>query len=291
MIKGSIVDLVTPTHADGAPDFETLETLVDWHVDEGSAALVIGGGPDPAAKLEIEERTELFRRAVWQADGRIPIVADIGGATTADALEAALAADEAGVDAALAVAPVAASPSPEELLRHFQAIAEAGKRPLLVRDSVNRPNLLSSAIVTRLARIDGIVGFVERGVNADAARELLAIGLPEGFALYAGADVHACKLLSDGFAGVVSVTANVAPASVRKMCAAALAGDRDQAATVDVDLQPLDQALIAGDLVAAVKWALIEIGRIEEGPHPPTLPQASDYSNLRRALRAVHVLD
>lgn len=290
MIKGSIVDLITPKHADGAIDFETVEVLVDWHVEEGSAALLVGSsmGQPPAA--DVEERMELFRRAIWQAEGRIAVVADISGETTEDALEYARAADESGAAAVLLTAPAAALPSQDDLRNHFQAVADAARRPLIVRGSFDHPDLMSPGFVARLSRIRGVAGFAESSADPNRARALLDLELPKDFALYSGLDLPACRLILAGFAGGISVTANVAPALVQAMVAAAMAGDRITAESLDARLQPLHEALLADASSASVKWALVEMGRVAEGQHPPKLPQSSDYSHLRRALRTAQIL-
>lgn len=289
MIKGSIVDLITPQHANGALDFETLEALVDWHVDEGSAALLVGSSMGRPSALDLEDRTELFRRAVWQAEGRIEIVADISGETTERALEFARGADEAGTSALLLTAP-AGMPAQDEQLRHFQAVADRARLPLIVRSDTGRPDLLWPGTVARLSRIKGISGFVDGSVDPARARALLDLELPVNFALYAGIDASACRLIFQGFAGGVSVTANVAPALVQAMYAAAAAGDRITAESLDTRLQPLHEALLADANSVAVKWALVEMGRMAEGQDPPKLPHSSDYSHLRRAMRTAQVL-
>lgn len=287
MIKGSIVALTTPSGAQGAIDYEALEALVDWHVQQGSAALLVGSETDASLTLDVEERTELFRRTVWQAEGRIAVIADISGSTTEEALEYAGGAREAGPDAVLLKAP-ATSLVGQLLLQHFASVAKAAQRPLIVRDGPQHP-ALAAAIVESLARIDGVVGFAEATADLNRARELLALQLPADFALYAGDDTAACTFILEGFAGGISVTANLAPAQVTAVYGAALARDRSTAESLNARLQPLQQALLADPNSIAVKWALVEMGLVNEGARPPTLQQSSDYSVLRRALRTAQI--
>ncbi len=293
MIKGSLVDLVTPFHQDGTPDFEAVEGLVDWHVEEGSAALVVGAftGRSPMPSADFENRTELLRRAIWQSDGRIRIIAGIdGGESVRQVVEFAQAARDAGADAALLDMPDG-HPSQDELLDHVRIVArQVSGLPLIVRNMPGRDAGLMPHAVASLARIPGVVGFVECSADSNRVRALLALGLPADFALYSGHDIAARHAILLGFHGALSVTANVAPSPIRELHAAALMGDRAGSEALDSRLHPLYEALLADANSVPVKWALVEMGRIAEGLNPPVLPQSSDYSHLRRALRSAKLL-
>lgn len=290
MIKGSIVDLVTPQLADGAPDLEAIEALVDWHVSERSAAVLIGGASSHISAQDFEDRRELLQRAVWQADGRVPVVAAIALGEESETLEMTRAAEEAGASAVLLELPSSSGPSSEEVLAKVRALAKGAKLPLIVRSAAGRSAPLPASAIAELAKIEGVAGFVESSADSNRVRELLALGLPEGFALYSGHDATARRSILDGFQGCVSVVANVAPSLVRDVHAAALAGDRMVSEELEACLYPLYDALMTEAPSAPVKWALVEMGRINEGLHPPKLPQSSDYSHLRRALRSAKVL-
>lgn len=290
MIKGSIVDLITPTHADGAPSYTNMERLVEWHVEQGSSAILIGSTMDSSAELDGEACYEFFRRTVWQADGRIAVVADISADATKDTLANLRTADDAVVDAVLLTIPVAGCPGHDALLKHFQTVARAAKMPVYLREHPERSDLLPYAVIKQLARIDGITGLIERGVNPEAPPALLGIDWPDGFGLYAGADRGAATLMRDGFHGVLSMMANVAPAQVQALCTAALHGDPEQVDLLEAMLKPLQEALQAHPYDITVQWALIEMGVIDEGARPPALPQSADYATLRRALRGAQVL-
>lgn len=290
MITGSIVDLVTPLLAGGLPDFEAVEALVDWHVGERSDALVVGGTRGQIAPRDVEDRRELLRRAVWQGDGRVPIIAGIGLGDTSDALEMVRIADEAGADALLLDLPATEGSSIDALLADVRTFSKATKLPLILRPSAIRSPQLPVAVVGQLAKTGGVSGFVEGSADSSRVRELLAASLPKDFALYSGHDASALESILQGFHGVVSVTANVAPSLVRDACAAASAGDRGGSEGWALRLRPLYEALMTETPATPVKWALVEMGRINEGLHAPTLPQSSDYSHLRRALRSAKVL-
>jgi len=283
MIKGSIVELVVPTEANGAIKYESLEALVDWHVVEGSAALLVGDTFDSALKLDAEERLELLRRVVWQAERRIAVIAGISADSFDTVIEYAAIAEEAATDALLVTPPSSVWATRDEALRYVGAVAEeARKQPLLVRGGAG---MAAAAVVNALAHIKGVGGFVDSAPDLARARELLALPLPAEFALYAGGDAEAAPLVLEGFAGNVSTAANLVPRMVRKVNEAALLRDRAAAETVQTRLQALQQALPTEQLPRAIQWALIEMGRVAESTPPPALSQQVDYAGLRRALR------
>lgn len=289
MINGVIVDLITPTQSNGAPDYKTVEVLVDWHADNGSSALLIGSSTGQSSTMDIDERTELLRRAIWQSDGRIPIIAELGSDNMEHAVEFANIANEYGARAVIISAPTKKTLSKNELLRHFTALAEAAQLPALARAEFNHTNILSPIGIAELALISGIEGFIDGSTKPTSAQELLQLKLPKGFALYAGHDTSACQQILAGYNGSISVSANVNPSLLLKLYALAKTGDSAGAEALDTHLQALYLALLEDPNSIPVKWALVEMGCIPEGEHPPTLPQASDYSNLRRALRAAEI--
>lgn len=284
MIKGSIVELVAPTEPNGAIKYESLEALVDWHVVEGSAALLVGDTLDAALDLNAEERLELLRRVIWQADGRIAVIAGLSADQIETTLEFAQIADEAGAQAALLTLPTTPWPSSDKLLHHVKTVAEATRQPLLVRSRAER---ISPAVVEALARIDGVSGFVDCAPDVARARDLLALHLPTGFALYAGSDLTTANFVLEGFAGGISTAGNLVPRLVRTLHDAALSGDRAAAEALQPRLRTLLDAQPEDNLPRAVQWALIEMGRVEESTPPLALSQTRDYANLRRALRSV----
>lgn len=283
MIKGSIVELVAPTEPNGAVKYESLEALVDWHVVEGSAALLIGDTLGTALNLDAEERLELLRRAIWQADGRIAIIAGLSADRIETSLEFAQIADEAAADAVLLTLPTTPGPSRDELLRHVATVAEAARQHLLVRSRAER---VPPPVVEALAGIDGVSGFVDSAPDTARARELLALHLPTDFALYAGSDFTAAHFVLEGFAGGISIAGNLVPRLVRTLHDAALSGNRAAAEALQPQLRTLLDAQPEDNVPRAVQWALIEMGRVEENTPPLALSQTRDYANLRRALRS-----
>ncbi|MEC9361847.1 MAG: dihydrodipicolinate synthase family protein [Sinimarinibacterium flocculans] len=283
MIKGSIVELVAPTEPNGAIKYQSLEALVDWHVVEGSAALLLGDTLDAALDLDAEERLELLRRAIWQAEGRIAIIAGLSADALETSLEFAQIADEAGADAVLLTLPTTPWPSTEKILEQVEVVAAAARQHLIVRSSAQR---IPSAVVEAIARIDGVSGFVDCAPDVARARELRALPLPEGFALYAGSDLTTAHFVLEGFAGGISTAGNLVPRLVRTLHDAALSGDRAKAEALQPQLRTVLDAQPADNVPRAVQWALIEMGRVEESTPPLALAHTRDYANLRRALRS-----
>ncbi|HMY07890.1 MAG TPA: dihydrodipicolinate synthase family protein, partial [Accumulibacter sp.] len=132
MITGSIVAIVTPMHADGSLDLPALRRLIDFHVTEGTDAIVIVGTTGESPTVTVEEHCQLIRVAVEQAAGRIPVIAGTGGNSTAEAIELTRYAHQAGADAALSVVPYYNKPTQDGLYHHFRTIAEAVNIPVIL---------------------------------------------------------------------------------------------------------------------------------------------------------------
>ena len=291
MITGSLVELVTPLDADGAPDYLALEGLVDWHVAEGSAGLLVGTEASGAAHFIPEWRAELLRRAVWQAEGRLAIIADLGMEDVDAALETAAMAADVGASGLLLTVPATGDLTQGNVLRHVEQIVEEAVLPLLVRNRFERPEPPIAAGVRSLALIHGLAGFIECSADPTRARELLAMKhSKKDFLLFAGLDETACRLVLDGFRGALSVTANVAPGPVSRMIAAAQAGDVAGAESIDVSLRPLHEVLLGDAGGLAMRWALAELGRLPEGRSPSAGLQPVDFAQLRRAMRTAQIL-
>ncbi|MCS6786063.1 MAG: 4-hydroxy-tetrahydrodipicolinate synthase [Thiobacillaceae bacterium] len=283
MLTGSLVALVTPMHADGSLDFEALRGLIDWHVQEGTDALVIVGTTGESPTVTPEEHCTLIRRAVEYAAGRIPVVAGTGANSTAEAIELTRCAKAAGAVAGLSVAPYYNKPTQEGLYRHFRAIAEAVDLPLIL---YNVPGRTASDIANdtalRLAQVPGVIGIKDATGNIERGCDLIRRA-PAHFAVYSGDDASALALMLLGGRGVISVTANVAPGPMRAMCAAALAGEVARAREINFRLLPLHQRLFVEANPIPVKWALAALGRIGPGIRLPLTPLSEAHQAVVRA--------
>lgn len=272
MLTGSLVALVTPMTAAGELDLDALRRLIDWHVAEGSDALVIVGTTGESPTVSPEEHCLLIRTAVEYAAGRIAIVAGTGANSTAEAIELTRCAKAAGAVAGLSVAPYYNKPTQEGLYRHFRTIAEAVDLPMIL---YNVPGRTASDIANdtalRLAQVPGVIGIKDATGNLERGADLIRRA-PAGFAIYSGDDATALPLMLLGGHGVISVTANVAPGLMHAMCQAALAGDLARAREIHFRLLPLHQKLFVEANPIPVKWALARMGRIGPGIRLPLTP-------------------
>lgn len=285
MITGSIVAIVTPMHEDGSLDFNALRNLVDFHVQEGTDALVVVGTTGESPTVDVEEHCELIRVVLEHAAGRIPVIAGTGANSTAEAIELTRFAKEAGADMALSVVPYYNKPTQEGLYRHFRAIAEAVDLPVLLYNVPGRTVAdMSNDTVLRLAEVPGIVGVKDATGNMDRAYDLIQRA-PEGFALYSGDDLTCALSILMGFHGNISVVANVAPRLMHEMCVAAAAGDVARAKAIHFRLLGLHRDLFCEANPIPVKWAVSRMGLMGGGIRLPLTPLSE--TNQERVLAAM----
>lgn len=289
MIQGSIVALVTPMHPDGSLDWASLRGLIDWHIAEKTQAIVVVGTTGESPTVNVDEHCEIIRVSIEHAAGRIPVIAGTGGNSTAEAIELTRYAADAGAYASLSVVPYYNKPTQEGLYRHFKTIAEAIDLPMILYNVPSRTVAdLANETVLKLAQLPGIVGL--KDATSDLVRHVdLQMRLPGGrdFALYSGNDDTALAYLLLGGHGVISVTANVLPSEMSKLCSAALAGDLTNARAINRRLMPLHTGLFVEANPAPVKWALQELGHIESGIRLPLVALSDKFHEmLRGALRA-----
>jgi 4-hydroxy-tetrahydrodipicolinate synthase len=272
MIKGSLVAIVSPMHDDGSLDFDTYRRLIDWHVAEGTSAIVAVGTTGESPTVTPNEHGELIRVAVEAAAGRVPVIAGTGGNSTAEAIELTRHAKHVGADATLQVVPYYNKPTQEGLYQHFRKIAETVDLPVILYNVPSRTVAdMSTETTVRLAQVPGIVGLKDATGDLARGAQLLK-HLPPSFALYSGNDDSALALMLLGGHGVISVTANVAPRQMSEMCAAALAGDLKRARRLNAELLPVHFKLFVEPNPVPAKWALARAGRIEGGIRLPLVP-------------------
>jgi 4-hydroxy-tetrahydrodipicolinate synthase len=289
MLKGSLVAIVTPMLKDGALDYPRLKALIDWHVREGTDAIGIVGTTGESPTVSVTEHRELIAAAVKYTAGRVPVIAGTGANSTAEAIELAHFAKQAGADYSLSVVPYYNKPTQEGMYRHFRSIAEAVDMPHILYNVPGRTvGDLANDTTLRLAEIPNIVGIkdatgdIARGTDL-LRRVRLAIDTIGDFAIYSGDDSTTLALILLGAQGCISVTANVAPKAMHDMCAAALAGDLARANEINRRLFPLHQKLFVESNPAPVKWVLKEMGHIEEGIRLPLVPLSAAGQTVVKA--------
>ena len=291
MITGSMVALVTPMNESGALDWDALAELIEWHIEQGTHAIVAMGTTGESATLSFEEHIAVVRSAVNQVRGRIPVIAGTGANSTSEAIELTRAAKEAKVDACLLVTPYYNKPTQEGLYLHHKAVAEAVAIPQILYNVPGRTvcDMLPDTTL-RLAQISNIRGIKDATGNLERARELIERS-PSDFAVYSGDDETAVELILLGGKGDISVTANVAPKRVAKMNALALAGKAEEARAANEELMAVHKAMFVESNPIPVKWALEQMGKIKSGIRLPlTALSAKQHDAVRAALIAAGLL-
>ena len=269
MFSGSLVALVTPMHPGGEVDFDCLRRLVDFHVEEETDGLVIAGTTGESATLTKEEHIEVIRVAAEQAAGRLPVIAGTGSNSTAQTVDLSRAVGNLPVDGYLVVTPYYNKPTQEGLVSHFSAVADAVTLPIILYNVPGRTAVdMRPETVGQLASHENILGIKEATGEVDRVAQLQT-ECGEAFRLYSGDDPSAREFMLAGGHGVISVTANVAPAFMAQMCARALAGQGVQAAQIDQRLARLHQKLFIESNPIPVKWALERMGLAPGGIRLP----------------------
>ena len=283
MFKGSMVALVTPMLDDGAVDDEALAALVEFHVEEGTDAIVAVGTSGESATLTVPEHTVVIGQVVRHVRGRIPVIAGTGANATAEAIELTRHARTAGADACLLVTPYYNKPTQEGLFRHFEAISRAVDIPQILYNVPGRTALdMTPETSARLSRLPGIVGIKEAFGTVERVRDLVE-RCEDGFAVITGDDATAMESLLAGGVGDISVVANVVPRQMHELCAAAMAGDRERAEAIEARISDLHRVLFLESNPIPVKWALAEMGRIGPGIRLPLTPLDEAHHEVVRA--------
>lgn len=291
MFHGSMVALVTPMRADGSVDEESLRGLVEFHVANGTDAIVAVGTTGEASTLDNDEHVGVVRRVVETAAGRVPVIAGTGSNSTREAIELTRAAMDVGADACLLVTPYYVKPTQEGLYRHFKAIAEAVPVPQILYNVPGRTAVdMQNATVERLSHIANIVGIKDATGNLERGRELIQL-CSERMDIYSGDDATAMELILMGAKGDISVTANVAPRDMHEMCAAARDGDRARAEAINQRLMALHKNLFVEANPIPVKWAVQQLGLIPPGIRLPLTPLSEQHhETVRQAMVQAGVL-
>ena len=286
MFHGSMVALVTPMHADESLDSEGLERLIEFHIEQGSDAIVVVGTTGESPTLDEKEHCKVIRQAVDFAKGRIPVIAGTGSNATHEAIDLTRCAMEGGADACLLVAPYYNKPTQEGLYLHHKKVAEAVPIPQILYNVPGRTACdMLPETVARLAEVPNIVGIKEATGNLGRGREILE-RCGDRIDLYSGDDATAMELMLLGAKGVISVTANAAPRAMHELCVAAMAGDRAAASAINERLAGLHETLFVEANPIPVKWVLYEMGLIPSGIRLPlTLLSDRYHDTLRQAMK------
>lgn len=282
MFSGSMVALVTPMHKDGSVDQESLAKLVEFHVENGTDAIVAVGTTGESATLNEKEHCQTIKQVVELSNNRIPIIAGTGANSTSEAIELTQCAMEAGADACLLVTPYYNKPTQEGLYQHFKKVAESVAIPQILYNVPGRTAVdMLPETVFRLADIANIVGIKEATGDLQRGKQIID-ECGDKLDVYSGDDATAMELILLGGKGDISVTANIAPKAMHEMCAAALAGDRALAESINNKLLALHSKLFVESNPIPVKWALYDMGMISDGIRLPLTVLDSQYHDIVR---------
>jgi 4-hydroxy-tetrahydrodipicolinate synthase len=277
MFAGSLVALVTPMQPDGSIDFDAWTRLLEFHVAQGTTGIVVAGSTGESATVTDAELRELLLRGRRFLRQRALLIANAGTSSTATSVERARWISELDVDALLIAAPAYVKPTQEGLFQHYSAIAAAARIPVLLYNVPGRTAVdILPATVARLSRVAGIAGIKEAVGEAARVRELIATCAAD-FKVLSGDDLTAREVIGVGAAGVISVTANVAPRAMADMVAAALRGDRAGATQIDQRLVALHRNLFVESNPIPVKWAVARMGLIGDTLRLPLTQLSPEY--------------
>ncbi len=294
MFQGSMVAIVTPMRTGVAPDtpldLDALRRLLDWHIAEGTDAIVAVGTTGESATLNMQEHVEVIHQIIKHVRGRVPVIAGTGANSTTEAIELTQAAKAAGADACLLVTPYYNKPTQEGLYQHHKIIAQRVAIPQILYNVPGRTACdMQPETVARLAKVPNIIGIKEATGDMDRVDKIRA-ACGDKFLLFSGDDATAMEFMLHGGHGVISVTANVTPKAMHELCLHVRRGDREQAARIDARLAGLHQDLFCEANPIPTKWALQQMGRIEAGIRLPlTWLSAACHERVRQAMEQAGV--
>jgi 4-hydroxy-tetrahydrodipicolinate synthase len=277
MFAGSLVALVTPMQPDGSIDFNAWTRLLEFQVANGTAGVVVAGSTGESATVTDAELRDLLLSARKVLGRRALLIANTGTNSTSSSVDRARDFSALDIDGLLVSSPSYVRPTQEGLFRHFTAVADASRTPVLLYNVPSRTAVdVLPATVARLSRVPRIVGIKEAVGETSRVRELVA-GCGADFKVLSGDDLSARDVMGAGAAGVISVTANVAPRAMADMVAAALRGDRAGATQIDQRLVALHRNLFVESNPIPVKWALARMGLMGGALRLPLTELSPEY--------------
>lgn len=284
MFSGSMVALITPFQ-DGQVDYETLDELIEFHLESGTDGIVPVGTTGESPTLDYEEHKKVIEWVVQAVDGKIPVIAGTGANSTAEAIELTSFARKIGADASLQVAPYYNKPTQEGFYQHFSAIAEEVNIPLVLYNIPGRcgGTGMTPETIARLAELENIVAIKEATGKLDQASE---IAMQCDITILSGDDSLTLPIASVGGKGVISVVANIVPADVKAMTDLILEGDFVSARRWHRKLYPLSSSLLSlstNPIPIKAAMSILNMAS-EEMRLPMTALAESDKGKLKKML-------
>ena len=291
-LEGSIVALVTPFSEDGSVNFDQLERLLEFHVENGTDAILTLGTTGESATRTDEEDNSVVTCGVDHGAGRVPVIAGSGSNGTAVQTAKSLTYQRLGADAVLIISPYYNKSNEEGIYQHLKHTADATDIPCILYNIPGRTGCsISVRNVERLAAHPNVMGIKEASGNMAYAASI-AHCLSDDFRLYSGEDALTVPLMALGGSGTISVWADVQPALVHEMCRAYLDGDTERATRIQVEGQPLISALFGEVNPIPVKEALAQMGLIDANYRLPLVPMSEGpKATLLDAMKGAGLID
>ena len=270
VLKGSLVALVTPMEEGGEVDYESLEKLIDWHIDHGTNGIVSVGTTGESATLEVDEHLQVIKHTVEYVKSRVPVIAGTGANSTSEALELTQESKQIGADFALIVTPYYNKPTQKGLISHYTKLASEVDIPQIL---YNVPSRTSCDILPKtvqvLATHNNIIGIKEAVDTKERIDDLIAISSNNHFQLFSGDDPSFIKMIQKGGHGVISVAANVVPRKISEICKLVEEKKYDEANIIDNTLSNLYDLLFVESNPIPVKWMLYKMNLIKNSIRLP----------------------
>ena len=270
-LKGSLVALVTPMEEGGDVDYNSLEKLVDWHIQEGTNGIVSVGTTGESATLDVEEHLNVIKHTVEYVNSRIPVIAGTGANSTSEAIELTEESKKLGANYALLVTPYYNKPNQNGLINHYTKIADEVDIPQILYNVPSRTacDLLPSSVKV-LSEHNNIIGIKEAIGSEERINELIEISSRnKNFLLFSGDDPTFLSLLEKGGDGVISVAANVVPNCISRICSFVAEGRNSEAIILDKKLSNLYELLFIESNPIPVKWMIYKMGLIKNSIRSP----------------------
>ena len=284
-LEGSMVAIVTPMK-DGGLDLRSLRELVEWHVAEGTDGIVPCGTTGEGATLTAPERAEVIRTVIATARGRVQVIAGAGSNATHEAIESVKMAKELRADAALVVTPYYNKPTQEGLFRHYVAIWEAARFPVVAYNVPSRTSVdLMPDTVARLVKAGAIAGVKEATANMDRQVQLVEKVGKDAIAFLSGDDFTVLPYIACGGHGVISVVGNIAPRAMKELVVAARRGENAKALEKQVALAELNRMMFIETNPGPVKAAVALLGKATGELRLPLAPVSdASLAKVREAM-------
>ncbi|MDO8283239.1 MAG: 4-hydroxy-tetrahydrodipicolinate synthase [Thermodesulfovibrionia bacterium] len=286
MFKGSIVAIVTP-FKNGKVDEKALGELIEWHIAEGTDAIVPCGTTGESATLEYDEHYRVIEYTVQVVNGRIPVIAGTGANSTDETIKMTAKAKKLGADGALLVCPYYNKPTQEGIFQHYEKVAKTVDIPIILYNVPGRTAVnIMPETVARLSAIENVVAIKEATGNMAQASDVIRL-CGDNITVLSGDDFTTFTLLALGGKGVISVVANIAPKDVSDMIKAWNNGKLEESRNIHFRLEPLNKAMFIETNPIPVKTALSMMGRIQEEFRLPLCSMSSaNKEKLKEALKS-----